>query len=99
MIAGTYLDVNAAALEAGQDPRGLVMSFFKHSDRITIRDIQVATEAEFGAGCDWMDCLVESRLSTRMGERCEDPDRSIYHFRRAIDFIQLAISRRYRHGA
>jgi hypothetical protein len=34
-------DLTAEDLLAGQDPKGLVMCFFKHSDRVRIRSIRV----------------------------------------------------------
>jgi hypothetical protein len=34
-------DLTAEDLLAGQDPKGLVMCFFKHSDRVHIRSIRV----------------------------------------------------------
>lgn len=41
MKLGTYIDVNADAFISGQDPRGLVASFFRYPERIRISEIRV----------------------------------------------------------
>jgi len=43
-------NLTAEDLLAGQDPKGLVMSFFKHSDRVRIRSIRV-DGLEYRGGC------------------------------------------------
>ncbi len=91
---GTYLDVNADAFIAGRDPRGLVMAFFQHADRIEIADIRVSRECELGEGMDWQDCAYEAEDSIHRGRIAEPMGASEYHFRRAMDFIELAIARR-----
>ena len=96
MPIGTHLDVNADSILSGQNPSSLVMCFFKHSDRIQINDIRVATEGESAAGYGWLDCLAEAREMLKRAEKNEIPDASEYFFRRAMDFIELAIARRRR---
>ena len=51
----------ADSILSGQNPSSLVMCFFKHSDRIQINDIRVATEGESAAGYGWLDCLAEAQ--------------------------------------
>ena len=38
---GTYIDVTAESMLHHQDPKGLVMAFFHHSDRVRIHDMRV----------------------------------------------------------
>lgn len=46
---GTHLNLTAEKLVAGQDPKGMVMCFFRLSARIQIRNISV-DRARYAAG-------------------------------------------------